>query len=687
MSVTLRSLGIILLGACLVMALSVQDGQSTSADWVSKGNRLRLEGKYREALAHFEASLRDAQRRRDLDGEWLARTYVANTYADLGRFDDAVKAGKAALEFAKAHTKALVDDPMDRVRDSKQTLATLYTRQKEYGKAIELLQQLLAAEADDSGASLGRPKMLEDLGMNLYLSGQPKAAERTLREAIQAYDSARENRLGPLIKYGIDVSGYLLLEYEQSIDVYRWLEDVLVASGDTDAALEMAERGRAAALAALLRSRLGVPAASLPRIEPLTIAQIKQIARRKNATLVVYSLVYNFDPDHDSRIIFGYGLLDTRAILVWVINPHGEVSFRRIDDRELQQVVDPTAPRGAIADTPGRSAPTRVSGIVTSLRNSLGVVPRDTRPPPARRGVSVVANPKGQGLYRALIEPIEDHLPRDPEARVVVVPQDALFAVPFAALQSEDGTYFVEHHTITMASSIETLDLADRLHTRGFRSAGEPLVVGNPSPMPTYGTPPRALPDLPGAALEARGVATLLKTEPLIGPQATKAQVIARMQAARLVHLATHGILDHADASTEIGPGEMVRADAGLEASVALASPGGESGFLTAKEILRLKLEADLVVLSACSTGRGAVRGDGVVGLSRAFMLAGVPSVITSLWDIPDEATSLLMAEFYRQLQAKQDKAHALRSAMLATKRAFPEPRDWAAFVLMGEPD
>lgn len=108
-------------------------------------------------------------------------------------------------------------------------------------------------------------------------------------------------------------------------------------------------------------------------------------------------------------------------------------------------------------------------------------------------------------------------------------------------------------------------------------------------------------------------------------------------------------------------------------------------GFLTATELANLKLTADLVVLSACSTGRGDITGDGVIGLSRSLFIAGVPSVIVSLWNVRDESTALLMTEFYKNLTTRKlTKAQALRQAMLTTQKTYPKPADWAAFNLVG---
>ncbi|MEM7716537.1 MAG: CHAT domain-containing protein, partial [Cyanobacteria bacterium P01_A01_bin.68] len=111
----------------------------------------------------------------------------------------------------------------------------------------------------------------------------------------------------------------------------------------------------------------------------------------------------------------------------------------------------------------------------------------------------------------------------------------------------------------------------------------------------------------------------------------------------------------------------------------------GSDGFLTAGEILDLKLNAELVVLSACDTGRGRISGDGVIGLSRSLISAGVPSVLVSLWSVPDSPTASLMTEFYQNLSKNPDRATALRQAMLTTMKRHPNPRDWAAFTLIGE--
>ena len=118
---------------------------------------------------------------------------------------------------------------------------------------------------------------------------------------------------------------------------------------------------------------------------------------------------------------------------------------------------------------------------------------------------------------------------------------------------------------------------------------------------------------------------------------------------------------------------------------IVLAPSNKDDGLLTADEIQKLQLNAELVVMSGGdSTALSRITGDGVIGLSRSFIAAGVPNVIGSLWCPPAQATTSLMTEFYRQLQVTGDAAGALRQAMLKTMKDNPNPKDWAAFTLIG---
>jgi CHAT domain-containing protein len=110
-----------------------------------------------------------------------------------------------------------------------------------------------------------------------------------------------------------------------------------------------------------------------------------------------------------------------------------------------------------------------------------------------------------------------------------------------------------------------------------------------------------------------------------------------------------------------------------------------QDGILTAKEVSLLDLrETDLVVLSACETGKGEVTGDGVFGLQRAFKMAGVQTIIMSLWPVNDQATQLLMTEFYNNWIGKhQSKREAFRNAQNTVRTQYEEPEYWAGFIML----
>ncbi|TAJ97533.1 CHAT domain-containing protein, partial [bacterium] len=137
-----------------------------------------------------------------------------------------------------------------------------------------------------------------------------------------------------------------------------------------------------------------------------------------------------------------------------------------------------------------------------------------------------------------------------------------------------------------------------------------------------------------------------------------------------ILHFAVHGELNQEDP---------------LSSALLLAAGGKGDGKLRASEIFSLNLKADTVVLSACETGLGKItNGDEIIGLTRAFIYAGTPSVITTLWKIDDRASYELMREFYTNLKTKK-KAEALRQAQLKIMKEFPHPFFWAAYELSGE--
>jgi CHAT domain-containing protein/tetratricopeptide (TPR) repeat protein len=431
---------------------------------------------------------------------------------------------------------------------------------------------------------------------------------------------------------------------------------------------------------ALLKERMSNPAADAAS-RPATVADMRRAAAERNATIIVYSI--NTEPNRlpdrmpDREV----------GVTIWVVAPDGKITARR-------RGFDGIFGEGTLP----------LTAAVYRAREALDVPGRGVAPPAAvakGRPISPRAAAALRQFHRLLIEPVEDLLPAQEGARLLIVPQGALFVVPFPALEDRAGSPVVARYSVSVTPSIQTLALTS-LRKQAAREPGAALIVGNPL-MPIYapapGRPPLDIGPLPGAEAEAKAIAALLNVSPLTGAAATKSAVMGQARSARFVHLATHGILDDVtgEGQRSVNPhlremtgAQMEQREGGGQKTpgmLALAPGGGDSGMLMADEIAQSTIGAELVVLSACDSGRGAINDDGVIGLSRAWMAAGAPSVVVSLWSIPDEPTRDLMVEFYRRLAGGSGKAEALRGAMLATRAQYPSPVNWSAFVLLGEPD
>ncbi|HEY9672016.1 MAG TPA: CHAT domain-containing tetratricopeptide repeat protein [Waterburya sp.] len=638
---------------CLAIARQIKDRLGEGQSLGNLGGAYFSLGDYAKAIEYQQQHLAIARQIKDRLGEGQSLGNLGLAYDSLGDYAKAIDYQQQSLAIAR--------QIKDRQGEGNAlgNLGNAYHKLGDYAKAIEYQQQYLAI-AREIGDKDGEGLALNNLGATLQKSGNLTQAETTLRAGIETWESQRE-RLGNNDAYKVSI-------FEEQARTYRTLQQVLIAQNNPNAALLIAERGRARAFVELLRRRKATTSDSgNSPITPPTIEQLQQIAKEHSATLVEYSIIY------DDFKIKGKEESHESELYIWVISPTGVVTFRSSDLKPLWQKQNTT-----LAD------------LVFTSRDSLGV--RDTPiigivPRPGfQQKQEASLTEQLQQLHKLLIEPIADLLPTDSNARVVFIPQSSLFLVPFGALQGKDGKYLIEKHTILTAPSIQVLQLTrEQRQLVGAKSqsplqGNDALVVGNPtmpSVPPKPGEKPQQLPSLPGAETEAKAIAEVLHTQPLIGSEATKSTVEQLMSKARFIHLATHGLLDD------------VR---GLGSAIALAPDssykeeiGKVNGLLTAEEILDLKLNAELVVLSACNTGRGKITGDGVIGLSRSLISAGVPSVLVSLWSVPDAPTAQLMTEFYQNLQKNPDKAQALRQAMLTILKQHPNPKNWAAFTLIGE--
>lgn len=289
-----------------------------------------------------------------------------------------------------------------------------------------------------------------------------------------------------------------------------------------------------------------------------------------------------------------------------------------------------------------------------------------------------------RSLYQLLLEPGAQRLEK--AETIVIVPDGALFELPFDALIRGDAQpgapmshqWFVARKWATVCAPSATVYTRLRTKSRTQKYERDLFAVGNPdfAALVISGTGP--LEPLPFAEKEVEAIAARVKSArrtTLVGRGATEAAVKLelRTESPRVVHLATHGLVD---------------ANEPARSSVALSPGDGEDGLFHTLEIISTPTSSDLVVMSACESARGRVsRGEGVVGLSRAFLGAGAESVVASLWSVSDESTAELMGVFYDRMFGKKHSAsRALREARVALldSENFSHPFFWSPFVVTG---
>ena len=317
----------------------------------------------------------------------------------------------------------------------------------------------------------------------------------------------------------------------------------------------------------------------------------------------------------------------------------------------------------------------RFTGLLLNSENRLGSRPRT--------GLQEV----GRDLYRKLVGLAEAAVAG--QQRILLVPDGALHLLPFGALVRDlppppgagdrPAQYLVEWkplHSVLSATVYAGL----RRPREARPAVGSPLLVA-------FGDPAaRNLPRLPGSAKEVRRIGALYPSaEVYLGAEATEARVRNVNPGVQALHFACHGLLD-----------ERMPLNSALALTSPVASQAGEdNGLLQAWEIFeQIRLDANLVVLSACETSSGQpVAGEGLIGLTRAFQHAGARSVVASLWKVGDQSTAELMVRFHRHLREGSPKDEALRAAQVellrngaaATAGDTSAPYHWAAFQLFGD--
>ncbi len=623
--------------------------------WLARD--LRALGNTTAALAELERSLVLFEDTSDRRFEARARSDRGRLLLELGRSGDALQDLRTALALSlQVRDSAGEAETLVLLAEARQQLDQLEAAREHVRAAVELLETMRAG--------VGIPELRAS-----FLSARHRAYELDVELAMGLHD----RRPG---------DGYDLIALEASERAHaRDLLDLLSSSRiDLDRLIDPALVERRALLEDrwrfLAQRRLrasGAGAAALDRELDGIAIELDRFAadiRReypgyaglvRPRILDAKAIRALLDPE---TALIEIALCERRSFLWWI-------TAATIDSFEL----------------PGRS---ELEALAVAAHRQLSAVEHEIDGAASSDGGPVAA------LGRLLLDPLADRLASQ---RLVVVADGALHLLPFVALPQPElvsekilarAPLLLRHEVVQLPSASV---LAVLRRPRGHVSAWTAAILADPilgpadprwlgeSPQKASQTPSGGFDRLPATGREAAAIRALAPPEEIflaLGADADRETVLGdAFRDARVVHFATHGVID-ADRPQLSG---LMLSETGAD--------GDPGGFFGLRDIYGLELSAELVVLSGCRTALGkAVRGEGLVGLTRGFMHAGAPRVIASLWRVEDRATAELMAGFYRALwHDGLAPAAALRSAQMAmrSKGRYRDPYYWAGFVIQGD--
>jgi len=583
-----------------------------------------------------------AQRRlANLEREYaLALVELGWNHVALRQWDPAQTAFQKALEVAQRIQVQYM------IALAHQGLGTVAARQREFQVAMSHLEEALRLSSRPTSIAWTQGT----LGRIYRGMGKLPEAEEALRKAVAGIEDLRSLLESEELREAF---------FEDKAETYEFLVLTLLDRGKATEAFDVSERARARAFLDLLGNRVTLSRrrsqsliaeerALRERISALKAqpgdsqALRRELDLAREAYQAFLQRVRQLDREQASLMtVEPLTLPQVQALL-----PEGSILLEYFVTNE--KTILWTVERGAVAAV---TLPAGRRGLAQRVQAFRELI--------ASRERQADTSRMAQSLFAQLVRPgLQGRTPKE----LLIVPHDALHYLPFQALMPAPGRYLIQEAPLYYYSSASLMQFTREKALGGLPT---PFAVGNPDLKdPTL--------NLRYAEREVRGLADLFPGAVLLTRQeATKAKARDYSPRYTLLHFATHAELDEADP---------------MGSAILLAPDQGDDGRLEVQEIFGLNLHASLVVLSACETALGKLtRGDELTGLTRAFIYAGTPSVITTLWKVNDRASYELMQEFYRNLKTGKDKAESLRQAQLATLEKYPHPYFWAAYQLTGE--
>ena len=576
---------------------------------------------FEKAIENHNKNLEICKKVGDRPGEGRAYGNLGLAYTDLGDLEKALEYNKLCLEVAKeVEDKACEGYAYGNIGKT-------YLAQGDCERALQYheCQRKIAIEVgDEIGQAIGN-----------FNVGSVFEKMDSLCKALHYIESS--------VKILNDMRTRLLSNDEWKIGlrdvhkmVYAGLWRVLIDQDKITEGLVAAEQGRAQALKDLMESNYGLKTANGRRT---TQEMSKDDILSCISSVVVFTATYSHLNCH------------------WVLQKES-VCLRKLSiEYDVQSMLEVAREKIGVRD--GAQCEDRsLDRLRNNEEESEGCVQR-------RPAALLNQDNPFRTLYELTISPIIDLIHGD---ELIVVPEGPLWLAPYAAFMDPNSRYLSESFRIRFIPSLLSLKIildcpADYHAKNGALLVGDPWVEEV------------KLKQLPCARREVELIAEILHTTPLIGKEATKAEVLKQLSNVALVHIAAHGRMETGEIALSPNP------------TRASEKPSDEDFLLTMSDVLNVRLRARLVVLSCCHSGRGEIKAEGVVGIARAFLGAGARSVLVSLWAIDDKATLEFMKYFYQHLAEGKSASKSLNQAMKFMRESdeFSDVKYWAPFVLIGD--
>jgi CHAT domain-containing protein/Tfp pilus assembly protein PilF len=625
-----------------------------------------------EALEYFDQALAVHKKIGDIKSERKDLTNIGVIYDELGQYQKALSYYQKALAISRK-----IGD-LNGEGGTLGNIGVVYHNLGQYEKALKFYERSLAIDRKISDIK-GEGVDLYNIGHAMLFAGKPGKAEKHLESAIEAWESIRGQ-----VKTGRERTGF------QSTlpDVYGILAAARLAQGDQQGAFEAIERGRGKSFLDILGTRgtgtwrskkktvqiagienqlsglreRHVKLASAPvgaKTRSARKAVNQEISKLDKQRLELIDQLRRSDPELGSLTVVDppnqkeiQSLLPNNTALVEYFHPGKQTVAGKEQDQLWIFVVDA---RGLHFKTVDVSK----ADLEMALDKYAKLVADGSSDP------KTVAS-AGAKLHKLLIKPIEPIVQLTNVDTLIIVPWGPMFKIPFAALGPKGGQPLGANKNVVMAPSAGVYRYLVKKRSLGRKTI---LAIGNPK---------TALAPLPGAEKEAREIARLFgKSTVYTRSKATEGLIkkdYVALGKPDVVHLACHGLFNESTPQLS---------------HLALTPDQNNDGNLEMHELFNLDWKGvSLVTMSACSSGKGKLgAGDDLVGLTRGFMFAGVPSILCSLWDVDDEATRTLMVSFYKNYLSGMSKPEALRKAQVSmmNNKKWSHPYYWSAFVLFGD--